>query len=82
MAAFFYGQMLRICPQYDQAQLWWCISTAAWRLLVQTCCKKAGKTATDSSDNARAAYLRMGRNNNFSGCDTRTEYRTMSATLA
>ena len=23
--------------------LWWCISTAAWRLLVQTCCQKSEK---------------------------------------
>ena len=37
--------------------LWWCISTTAWRLLVQTCCQKSEKTTADSSDNARAADL-------------------------
>ena len=37
--------------------LWWCISTAAWRLLVQTCCQKSEKTTADNSDNARAADL-------------------------
>ncbi len=37
--------------------LWWCISTAAWRLLVQTCCQKSEKTTADTSDNARAADL-------------------------
>ena len=52
--------------------LWWCISTTAWRILVQTCCQKSEKTTADISDNARAADLQKNENDDFSGNGTRT----------
>ena len=44
-------------PAVEKHTFWWCISTAAWRLLVQTCCQKSEKTTADNSDSARAADL-------------------------